>query len=213
MEVRKVTVGPFMSNCYLSWSAETGVGFIVDPGDEPEKILEMVKKNQVKVDAIFLTHTHVDHVSATSALVPHFGCPVFAGAADIPLLEMLPVQTKAFSLPPVPIPSVDHELKDGARIKVGELEIEALHTPGHSPGHLCFLVVDGAERVMFTGDLISAGSIGRTDLWGGDMTSMVSSINRIKAIEQDVRILSGHGPETTLAREKRTNPYLNGMYL
>jgi hydroxyacylglutathione hydrolase len=211
MKIMGVVVGPFQSNCWVVTDEAGETGVVVDPGDEPERILGAIKEAGIKVPAILLTHGHIDHVGAAADVAKATGAKVYVHPADQEVLDMVPSQCRLFGVRVVQAPVIDEALGDETELTFGGLKIRCLHTPGHSPGHTCFLFTDGDETLMTSGDLLFAGSIGRTDLWGGNASDMRTSLERIQEIPAETAVYSGHGPSTTIGKEKRDNPYLNGL--
>ena len=198
-------VGPFEENAYLLACARTREAVLIDPGDEAQEILEMVRAHGAHVLAILNTHGHLDHVCAAAELRSALAAPFRLHAADRFLLDALPAQAEMFGLILAEAPEVDQPLEDGETIAVGDLRVRVMHTPGHSPGGVSFLAGDA----LFSGDTLFFGSIGRTDLPGGDDRVLISSIrNRLLPLGDDVRVFPGHGPETTLGSERLHNPFL-----
>ena len=201
-----LTVGPFQENSYILGDETTGEAVLIDPGHAPEAILARVKKLGLKVMAITNTHAHIDHVGGVEVVQKALGVPFRLHREDLPMLNALPQQAKMFGLPPIVIPTVDQFLEEGDRFRVGNIEVEVIHTPGHSPGSVSFKV--GPDDVI-SGDALFAGSIGRTDLPGGDHEQLLESIRtKLFPLGDAVRVWSGHGPETTIGEEKKFNPFV-----
>jgi len=211
MKIKGVVVGPFQSNTWLVTDASGETGVVVDPGDDPTRILQLIEESGAKVPAILLTHGHIDHMGAAFEVAEGAGAEVYLHPGDGEVLEMAPSQCRLFGVRVVKTPVVDNDLADGDKLQFGGLSVRCLHTPGHSPGHCCFLISEGEETLLASGDLLFAGSIGRTDLWGGNTSDMRASLERIQDLDPETAVYSGHGPRTTLARESRDNPYLNGI--
>ena len=211
MNISGIVVGPFQSNTWLVTDTAGETGVIVDPGDEPARILDLVQQSGVTVGAILLTHGHIDHVGAAMEVANATGARIHAHPRDREVLEMIPSQCRLFGVRPVQAPPIHVELEHEGQLRFGGLSVRCLHTPGHSPGHVCFLFEEDGEVLLTSGDLLFAGSIGRTDLWGGNASEMRSSLESIKDLAPDIAVYSGHGPKTTIGREKRDNPYLNGL--
>jgi len=209
MQFEIIPVTLFQSNCVVVWDPETRDGAVFDPGGEPHRILAFIEDQKIEVKGIFLTHGHVDHVSGTNKLREATGAPVYLHPADKPLAEHTSRQCIMFGIPAEEAPEVDRDLAEGDKLELGALKFEVLHTPGHSPGCVCFLF-GGDQPLMVGGDLLFAGSIGRTDLPGGDMEKMKASLARIRELNEDLVVIPGHGPQTTIGREKSMNPYLRG---
>jgi glyoxylase-like metal-dependent hydrolase (beta-lactamase superfamily II) len=196
------TVGAFQENCYV-WH-DAGEIVIVDPGAEASRLIKAIDQLPGKPVCILLTHAHLDHVGAVGALKERYQIPLHGAFEEQALLEQLPMQCQLFGLPPVAAPGLDHDVLDGTVIACGGFSIEAMATPGHSPGGRCYRIGDD----VFVGDTIFAGSVGRTDLWGGSWDVLQQSIRtRIFTLPAHVRLHPGHGPSTTVEKEKLTNPF------
>lgn len=219
---RTLVVGPFQCNCRLLACPRTGEAILVDPGDEPEKILRVLKETSIRVKYLFHTHGHLDHIGATRAVCetlvassPRVSRPQIAlHRGDEELYQKLAFQRALFGFPhdqdPLPI---DHSLVDEEEIRVGDLRLTVIHTPGHSPGSVCLRLHEdsalGIQETLFSGDTLFQGSVGRTDLWGGDSDQMFRSIRqRILVLDDETRVCPGHGPDTRIGIEKRENPFL-----
>jgi len=208
VKIDQRTVGVFEENCYLLSDEQVGHGVLIDPGDEPEQILAMVRAANVTLDAIWLTHAHIDHIGAIAGVRRVFDVPVLLHPRDLPYYRDLSARAAQmygidFEQPEGP----DAELADGQELQCGDLRFTVMHVPGHAPG----LVAFNGHGVSFGGDLLFAGSIGRTDLPLGDPSDMNASLARYTgALADDVVVYPGHGPSTSIGREKRTNPFLLG---
>jgi glyoxylase-like metal-dependent hydrolase (beta-lactamase superfamily II) len=201
-------VGAFEENSYLLADDDTGRGVLIDPGDEGDRILGMIADAGISLDAIWLTHAHVDHIGAVAAVKRAFDVPVYLHPLDLPFYTSLSARAAEmygidFEQPDGP----DADLADGQLLACGALRFEVMHVPGHAPGLVSFT----GHGVSFGGDLLFAGSIGRTDLPLGNPIDMETSLARYAAaLADDVTVYPGHGPATTVGREKRTNPFLTG---
>ena len=204
MRVQPLTVGPLQENAYLVW--EGGRGFLVDPGDEPERILAALDAAGFTPEAIYLTHAHFDHLGAVADLASALKLPVYLHPADLPFYEHADIAAEAwgFSVKKPPAPS--GFLTEGDVLPLGG---RVLFVPGHSPAHLAFYFPE--EGLLFGGDLLFRGSIGRYDLPGADPEALFASLARVIQLPAETRVLPGHGPATTIAEEKRTNPFLAGL--
>ncbi len=209
MILEMLTVGPFQENCYVIGNEETGVGAIVDPGDEAARIAIAVEQTNLEISQILITHAHIDHVGAVAALVDEYSCPVLIHAEAEPMLAQLPTQAMMMGLRFGKVPTVDRHIEDEEEIEVGGLELRSLYTPGHAPGHIAFYIE--SEGLLLSGDALFAGSVGRVDLPGGSMEVLMRSIEeRLLTLPDETRVYPGHGPETTIANERMHNPFLQG---
>lgn len=209
MIVERLVVGRFQENCYIIGDEESGMGALIDPGDDAVRIVFAVEQTGLVISRILVTHAHVDHVRAVAPLVDEYSCPVLMHSEAAETLKTLPRQAIMMGVRLNKVPKVDVYIEDDGVLEIGTLRLRALYTPGHAPGHLAFYVED--EGLIFSGDTLFAGSIGRTDLPGGNMDLLMQSIfERLLTLPDDTRVLSGHGPETTIAREQMTNPFLVG---
>lgn len=205
MLIDQLGVGPLQVNCYLVACPETREAIVIDPGDDVERILELARQSDLKISTIVNTHGHFDHIGGNKAMVAATGAELLIHRADQPLLARAESHASAFGLSVVPSPEPDRLLEDGDTVTVGTLSFQVLHVPGHSPGGICLF---GGGH-LFVGDVLFAGSIGRTDLPGGDHDALVEGIReRLLVLPDDTVVHTGHGPATTIAREKRTNPFV-----
>jgi hydroxyacylglutathione hydrolase len=210
--VETFPVGPLQCNCTILGDSATGEAIVVDPGDDFDKVMAVLTKHGLHCRAIVNTHTHIDHVGANHALRERSGAQVMLHEADLPLYDNLPVQAEFLGLyNPPPRSVVDEHIHHGDHVRAGALDVEVLHTPGHTPGSLCFHV-PGSAPLVLSGDTLFAGGIGRTDLWGGDFDQEIASIReRLFALDDRTRVIPGHGPATTIGQERRRNPFLVGL--
>jgi glyoxylase-like metal-dependent hydrolase (beta-lactamase superfamily II) len=213
---RTFPVGLLGCNCSIVSCAETGRALVVDPGDEGPEILAALTRDGLTVDAIVHTHAHFDHIMATGAVAAATGAETLLHRADRWLWDHAIMQTEAFGVPgpggrpwQAPPPPT-RELAGGEAIPFGRREARALHTPGHTPGSLCFYVEEaGAPPLLLAGDTLFAGSIGRTDLWGGSAADIGRSIEeQLLTLPDGTRVVPGHGPETTIGAEREDNPFV-----
>lgn len=204
MNVTYFSVGGLGTNCYIV-SDDSGHAAIIDPGGDAQRILNTVKQKNLTVDFILLTHAHFDHIMAIEELCDATGAQILVGAADAPMLYDAQLNLSAMVYPAQAVEMTAHRLLfDGEIIHVGDVTLTVMETPGHTRGSVCYL----GEDVLFSGDTLFAGSIGRTDLPGGDMTVLRRSLERLAALDGDYTVYPGHGEETTLSFEKAANPYL-----
>jgi hydroxyacylglutathione hydrolase len=211
MIVTVVPVGALQCNCTILGDPASGEAIVVDPGDEVEKVLGGLRRHGLRCVAILNTHAHIDHVGANHALRETTGARLMLHEADLPLYDNLRVQAQWLGgLIPEPVRAeLDGHVGHGDRVTAGPVAVEVLHTPGHTPGSICFRV-EGGEALVLTGDTLFAGSIGRTDLWGGDFDQEIASIRRhLLTLDGTTRVIPGHGPETTIGWERQNNPFLN----
>lgn len=207
MEIITLPLGMFQTNCYLAYDKESLTGVIIDPAADADAILSTIDEAGFTPDKILLTHGHGDHVGAVEELKQKFDIPVYAGWGEEELIEMTN-QTfeKMFNIP-VNCPAPDHLLKDGDQVACGSYNFTVKATPGHSPGGICFYT----ERFLFCGDTLFEGSIGRTDLPGGNTDQLISNIKeKLLTLPIETICFPGHGPATTIGKEKMTNPFLTG---
>jgi len=204
MILETITVGPLDVNCYLIGCEKTNEGAVVDPGDDASVILKAIKEKNLNIKYILLTHGHVDHLAHLSILKKETCAEFLMHQEDAFLFKGLFAQALMFGLPNPGKPKPDRFVSDSENITLGKLKIKVLHTPGHSPGSVTYFVDDK----LFVGDLIFAGSIGRTDLPKGDYQTLINSVEtKIFTLPDETVIYPGHGPETTVGMEKATNPF------
>ena len=209
MILEMLTVSPFQENCYIVGDQESGVGAIIDPGDEAPRIAMAVEGTGLDIGSIIVTHAHIDHVGAVAALTDEYACPVLMHAEAEEMLEALPTQAMMMGVRFGKVPRVDRYLEDDDIVEVGELRLRSLYTPGHAPGHLAFYLED--EGLVLSGDALFAGSVGRVDLPGGSMEVLMQSIEeRLLTLPDETVVYPGHGPRTTIRDERTTNPFLQG---
>ncbi len=204
-----LVVPPFESNCWILGCSETQAAVVIDPGGEAD-ILKTLKAHKLTPKYLIHTHGHLDHVSATAILQQKTEAPVLIHEADQILLDNLTLQGTMFGLTAPPPPTVDKYICEGDSIDWGKYTLSVIETPGHSPGGIC-LKLEG-EKILFAGDTLFQDSIGRTDLWGGDHEQLLDSIrDKLWQLDDDTIVCPGHGPRTTIGREKRENPFLQGL--
>ena len=205
MKILVMEVGMIGTNCYIAVNEETNAGVVVDPGGDSDKILNVIKKHDIKIESIFITHGHSDHIMGLDEVRKATGAKVYISKADEPMLKdadrnlsMFIGQNKTFA-------GADENFTDGQELVVAGIKFKILATPGHTPGGVCIL----ADNVVFCGDTVFAESIGRTDLPGGSYEDIIKSIKeKILPLADNVQLLPGHGPATTVGWERRRNPFL-----
>jgi glyoxylase-like metal-dependent hydrolase (beta-lactamase superfamily II) len=208
LEFAIIPVTPFQQNCSLLWSTVTMHGAVVDPGGDLERILASAEQHGVTVDKILLTHGHIDHAGGTAALARRLGVPIEGPQEEERFwIDALDQQSRMFGFPHVENFEPDRWLKDGDTVDVGGETLEVYHTPGHTPGHVIFY--HPGARLAVVGDVLFAGSIGRTDFPRGDHATLIRAIReKLWPLGRDVRFIPGHGPMSTLGRERDSNPYV-----
>jgi hydroxyacylglutathione hydrolase len=207
MDVRMFTVGPVQENCFLFRGEGSDRALIVDPGDEPERILAAVEELGVTVEAVLVTHCHFDHIGAVAPVARATGAPVYVSRIEKPVLADIMSYVPWAGFGPFESYEADHLLEGGETLELAGFEIEVLFTPGHSPGHVTFSVPE--HQAIFSGDVLFQGSVGRTDLPGGDWSTLLASIQAlVDRLPPETRVYPGHMGITTLAAEREANPFL-----
>jgi hydroxyacylglutathione hydrolase len=211
MDVRMLTVGPLAENCFIARrDPQATSAIVVDPGEEAERLIAAVEETGAAVEAILLTHTHFDHVGAVAPLARHTGAPVYCPREEAHVLADLMAYVPWAGFGPYESYDADVLVAGGERRVLAGLEIDVLFTPGHSPGHVTYSI--GAEEAVFSGDVLFQGSIGRTDLPGGDTGTLMASIaGLLDALPDATAVHPGHMGQTTLGRERATNPFLREL--
>jgi hydroxyacylglutathione hydrolase len=220
-------VGMLQCNCHIVGDPETHDAIVIDPGDDAERILEILKRHHLKVSAIVITHSHIDHVIGLHRIQQATNAPVYMHADDLGLYRMLDVQASWLGWKIPKIVNVDQLLREGDAIRWGRFAAQVLHTPGHTQGSICLympwdipearaaaVAAKSTERLpgrLFAGDTLFAGSIGRTDLWGGSFEEIIRSLKgKVLELPDDTIVFPGHGESTTIGQERQSNPFLNG---
>ncbi|MBT9594651.1 MAG: MBL fold metallo-hydrolase [Vitreoscilla sp.] len=205
-----IPVTPFQQNCSLVWCDRTNQAALIDPGGEVERLKAEVARRGLTLVALWLTHAHIDHAGGTGTLARELGLPIVGPhPGDQFWIDGLPQQSKMFGFPPAEPFTPTRWLADGDELTLGESRLTVRHCPGHTPGHVVFHSAE-AKR-CFVGDVLFAGSMGRTDFPGGDHATLVASITqRLWPMGDDTVFIPGHGPESSFGQERRTNPYVGG---
>ena len=200
-------VGPLQCNCSIVGDEQTHEAMVIDPGDQIEQILDILKQEKLKLMQIVITHAHIDHVGGAMKLKAATGAPILMNQDDQALLKMLDVQAQWIGMRPPGMVVVDESVADGHVLKIGTIPANVIHTPGHTEGSICLYMPD--QQTLVAGDTLFAGSIGRTDLPGGSFDKIMRSIHtRVLALPDDTTVVPGHGPKTTIGQERETNPFL-----
>lgn len=207
MRVAIVPVTPFEQNCSIVWCERTGAGAVIDPGGDVPRILAAAREENVRLEKILLTHAHIDHAGGTAELARELSLPIEGPhRGDEFWIEGLPEQARMFGIGRGERFTPDRWLEDGDRVQVGDVEFSVHHCPGHTPGHVVFF--SAADRIAFVGDVLFAGSIGRTDFPGGDYDTLIAAIrDKLFPLGDDVRFVPGHGPVSTFGEERASNPF------
>jgi hydroxyacylglutathione hydrolase len=210
-----IPVGLLQCNCSIIGDPVTREAVVLDPGDEIHRIMDLLGRHKLAVKAIVSTHAHIDHVGGLKKLHDYTGAPVLMHRDDVPLYQAMEIQAGFLGVEPPPITEVDHFLREGDTLQWGNLAAQVIHTPGHSPGSSCLYLAPDAGKVtvrtpvLFAGDTLFAGSIGRTDLWGGSTEKIMDSImGKLLALPDDTVVHPGHGLPTTIGQERSSNPFL-----
>ena len=209
LEVVSLPNGQFAENCYLVADRRTREAVIIDPGEEPAMFLAELDTRGWALRAIWLTHAHIDHIIGVGPVHAATGAPIYLHPLDRPIYDALPQYGSWVGMQLERPPAPDRELRPGQVLKVGGLEFTVRFTPGHSPGSVSFV----GQGMVFGGDVLFNGSVGRTDLPGGDATTLMASIqSQLLSLPDSTVVHSGHGPDTTIGIERLTNPFLTGAY-
>ncbi len=205
MIIKEMAVGALMANCIILGCEKTGEAAVIDPGDETERILLSLADSKLKLKYIINTHGHFDHVGGNKKMKEATGADILIHLLDAPMLSRLSSDAILFGFSAENSPPPDRTLEDNDTISFGEIRLKVIHTPGHSPGGISLYT----DSKLFVGDTLFAGSIGRSDLAGGDFNALISSIkNRLFELDDDVNVFPGHGPNTTIGKEKLSNPFV-----
>jgi len=205
LEIKTLVIGGIETNCYLVWDEETMEGVVIDPGGEGERILRGIRELKIKPQAILLTHGHGDHIAAVGVVKEATGAPILIHQKDAEMLINPQKSLLAFMGQNKELPPADRILAEGDQIRFGKVEVKVVHTPGHTPGGVCYL----GPGIAFSGDSLFAGSIGRTDFPGGSYDELIQSIqDKLLVLPDETRVYPGHGPQTTIGAERSGNPFL-----
>lgn len=207
IKVHMLALGSLQTNCFIVADTQAKAAVVIDPADQVDEIMKVIKDNSYTVHEILATHAHFDHVLASKSLKAQTGAPFKLHAADVPMLQHVQQIAMQFGMQVEEAAAHDGTLDEGDVIEVEGIKLETLFTPGHSPGHISFVL--HTEKIVFSGDCVFMGSIGRTDLPGADHRTLIDSITqKILPLGDDFTICPGHGPTTTVGQERRSNPFL-----
>jgi glyoxylase-like metal-dependent hydrolase (beta-lactamase superfamily II) len=205
LNIETITVGAFAMNSYLVFDDESNDAIYIDPGLEADRLIGRVEQLNLNINYIINTHAHIDHVAEAGIVQKHFNVDYYLHEEDLPLFQMIPEQAQMFGLAAGPVPNITKHVTEGDEISVGDYRATILHTPGHSPGSIS---INWGESVI-VGDCLFMDSIGRTDLYKGNYEQLLESIrNKLLTLPEATKVYSGHGPPTTIGREKQHNPFL-----
>jgi glyoxylase-like metal-dependent hydrolase (beta-lactamase superfamily II) len=204
--VTRLVVGPFQENCYIVSDPASGGTVVVDPGSDGDKVIAEIERTGRELDAIWVTHAHVDHIGAIASVKRRWNVPVFLHPLDEPLYRVGGRQAQLYGIPYEEPPSPDESFADGQTLSLGNLKMSVMHVPGHSPGHV---VIHGHGQAL-VGDCLFAGSVGRTDLPFSNAAQLEASLARIAALPPETVIHPGHGDSSSIGEERISNPFLNG---
>ncbi|HMF91549.1 MAG TPA: MBL fold metallo-hydrolase [Candidatus Angelobacter sp.] len=200
-------VGPLQCNCSIIGDEQTREAMVIDPGDQIEDILDILRRERLTLKQIVITHAHIDHVGGATKLKGATGAPILMNQDDYALLKMLDMQAAWVGMRPPGDVKVDEALSEGRVLKIGAIPLNVIHTPGHTEGSICLHLPE--EKKLIAGDTLFAGSIGRTDLPGGNFEKIIRSLHtRLLALPDETQVVPGHGPGTTIGEERETNPFL-----
>lgn len=203
-------VGPLQCNCSVIGDEKSREAMVIDPGDDIEQVLTLVRKHALTIKQIVITHAHIDHVGGAMKLKKATGAPILLNQNDYALLKMLDVQAAWIGVPSPGTVEIDQSLGHGQKLVTGALTSEVLHTPGHTEGSVCLYFAP--EKKLIAGDTLFAGSIGRTDLPGGSYKKILNSLHeQVLALPDETAVVPGHGPPTTIGRERESNPFLQNL--
>jgi len=208
-------VGLLQCNCSILGDPVTREAIVIDPGDEIHRVMDLLGRHKLQVQAIVSTHAHIDHVGGLKKLHDYTGAPVLMHRDDVPLYQAMDMQAGFLGIEPPPTTDVHQFLREGDTLEWGNLRAEVIHTPGHTPGSCCLFLQPGAQKVtianpvLFAGDTLFRGSIGRTDLWGGSLEKIMESLlTKLLALPEETLVHPGHGPSTSIGQERQSNPFL-----
>jgi hydroxyacylglutathione hydrolase len=202
-----LVVGPLQCNCSILGDETSREAIVVDPGDDVSRILAILQQHQLTVKQIVITHAHIDHIAGAHRLKQLTGTPVLYNQLDLPLVKMMDIQASWLGISTPEVPAPDDTLEDGKLVTITNLAGSILHTPGHTEGSVCLYLPQ--QALLLAGDTLFAGSVGRTDLPGGNTRKLLASIhNRLLTLPDEVTVIPGHGPKTSIGSERESNPFM-----
>ena len=204
MLIKNLVVGQLEVNCFIVADERTKEAMVIDPGDEPDRIIAVIKENSIKVKYILCTHAHFDHVGALSDIKDETDAKVVIHKDELEIYNGARDQAAFWGYELEPLPEPDMLVKEGDKIELGNLSFEVFHSPGHSPGGICLY----GENIVFTGDTLFAGSVGRTDFYGGDINKLKKSFLSLMSLPPDTKVFPGHGPTSSIRQEKTSNFFM-----
>ena len=211
LKIKRFTFSPFLENTYVIWDDENNKAAVIDPGflseNEENEFAEFIKNENLKLEYLINTHCHIDHVFGNSFVKNKYNIPYYAPEKDVFLLDMLPTLAKEYGIQMKYSPNPGHYITEESDLKIGNIKVKFLFTPGHTPGEYCIYFEN--EKKCITGDVLFKEGIGRTDLWGGNYSTLINSIeNKLLSLPDDVEIFPGHGESSSIGHEKKHNPFL-----
>ena len=205
-------MGMLQCNCSVLGDETTREAIVVDPGDDIDEIVAILARHRLRLKFIVITHAHIDHIGGAKKLKDATGAPLYLNEKDVELYKLMGEQASFIGMPPPPTTNVDSYLREGEEVRCGDIRASVIHTPGHTPGSVCLLVPDAEGTKLIAGDTLFRESIGRTDLWGGSSRQIMLSLKeKLLPLADDILVVPGHGPLTTIGHEREFNPFLQAL--